>query len=115
MVEAPAAEVIFQINQLFGKLVEAPVFRRVFIDCEPCRLDGCVSLMRGAQAEDLGSEACTCFSFQCTQSDVIERRARELVFKELVQFGAVSMYLHHVFIAVAKHVFDEAVLVLLKA
>jgi hypothetical protein len=43
MIEAPAAEIIFKIYQLLGKLIKRPVLLRILINLNPSRHDGIVS------------------------------------------------------------------------
>src|SRR5712671_3748198 len=45
MVETPAPEIILEIDQLLGELIELPIARRVAIDLSPCRLDAVIALI----------------------------------------------------------------------
>ena len=115
MVEPPAAKVVLEIDEFFGKLIKPPMRFRRAVDLGPCRLDGGIGRVGGREIpvqDCLGQGE----GFrQKPKRHVVKRRLCKLRLERGQKVGAVGVGFEHSAVAVAQHEFDEPVLPALKA
>ena len=115
MVEAPAAEIVFEVHQLFTQFIERPVAVHILVDRFPPCLDvragvvRCVELRRGGGFRPLhgGKEQ--------GNDLVVEARPGQFRAQRVSDLRPVFVRFDHVGVAVAQDVFDQPVLVGLEA
>ena len=116
MVETPASEIILEIDQLLGELVEHPVRFRRLVDDTPGLQHTFVEAMSLANiARQHGRRHLEPVAVGEPQHLVVEAWRRELGFEQLRGFQIVRVRLEHGVVAVAEQEFDQPVLPRLEA